>query len=577
MSEVTPPSVAPSSVAPPSDAFGALPQSTVAKRRRISLIWIIPIVTLLIAGYLAWDTLSKRGPTIEITITDASGLVAGQTQIQHRGIRIGIVTKLGFIDGATRVVVTAQMTSEADPLVTQDAKIWLVQPRLFAGSISGLGTLVSGSYFELLPGADGAAKQHHFVALSDPPVLRSDVPGQTVMLASERIGSISVGSPVFFRDMTVGEVLGWDLGKMARSVTIHAFVRAPFDQYLTPRSRFWNASGVSVKLGAEGVQVQFESLKAVVLGGVAFENPDTDDAGDQAAISAPFQLFADHQAATDAGYGRRVPFVAYFSGSVDGLADGSVVTFQGLRVGQVTGIGLQFDPERDAIVAPVHFLVEPDRIANFKLRQDLGPAENVRELIRRGLRAQLKSTNLLTGQMSVALEIMPNAPPAEFQVEDAVFVMPTAPNTFEGITQSVNGLLTKLNTMPFDQIGKNLDDTLHGASRIANSPELAKTIASLQSVATTAQQVLARVDAAATPALKELPAIARQLETALTAAGKTLASLNTGYGESSKFSNDLNRTMVQLSDAVRSIRVLADLLARHPEALIQGRTDPTQP
>ena len=561
-----------SEVKPPTPSV-AVAQTVVARRRRISLIWIIPLVTLAVGGWLVWDTLSKKGPMIDVSLDGAEGLVIGQSHLQYRGIDLGVVDNIVLKKGAGGVLVTVQTTLDARPLLTTGAKLWVVQPRLFAGSISGLSTLLSGTYLEVLPGAEDGAPVKSFVGLEDPPVLGTDVPGQTFLLTADRIGSLSTGSPIFFRDLSVGIVLGWDIGKLAKNVTIHAFVRAPFDKYVRPDSHFWNASGVSVKLGAEGVQVELESLKAVLLGGVAFESPDLTDDAKQAPVTEPFPLYATEEAARNAGYVRRIPFVSYFDGSVEGLAPGSLVTFQGLRVGEVTSVGLEYNAQRDAIVAPVHYLVQPERIANVKVIQGRGALENIELLVRRGVRAQIKSTDLITGQMSVALDVVPDAAPAELSEEGNVLVVPTVAGGLAGLTRSVNELLAKLNGLPFQQIGSSLAEVLTGASKVANNPDLTKAIAALQGVMASTQQVLARVDAGAGPALRELPSIARNLDTTLLAASKALASVSSGYGDDSRFRSDLSRTILQLSDTARSVRVLADLLARHPEALIRGRTD----
>ena len=212
-------------------------------RRRFSLIWIIPIVTLLIGLWLVWDTLSKRGPTLTITFDSAEGLLAGQSHIKHKEVDLGTVTAVRLTKDMDHVAVTVQLTREATPLITNQTRFWVVRPRFFAGSISGLSTLLSGSYIDLLPSKTGTKSQTHFTGLETPPVLQTDVPGRTFMLKADRVGSVTLGSPVFYRDLQVGQILGWDIGDMARSVTIHAFVRAPFDSYVHDESRFWNASG----------------------------------------------------------------------------------------------------------------------------------------------------------------------------------------------------------------------------------------------------------------------------------------------------------------------------------------------
>ena len=175
------------------------------------------------------------------------------------------------------------MNKEAEPLLTDKARFWVVRPRFFAGSISGLSTLFSGSYIDLLPSGAGGEPQTDFVGLENPPVLQSDVPGRTFLLEANRIGSLNLGSPIMFRDLEAGEILGWDVGEMARNITIHAFVRAPFDKYVHDNSHFWNASGATVQLGANGLQFQVELLRAVVLGGIAFDTPDDPNVTEESA------------------------------------------------------------------------------------------------------------------------------------------------------------------------------------------------------------------------------------------------------------------------------------------------------
>ncbi len=533
----------------------AVVRSRTDRRRRISLIWGIPIVTLLIAAWLVWDTLSKRGPTIVITFDTAEGLQAGQSHVRHKEVDMGLVSTVALSRDRQRVDVTVQMNREAAPLLTDKTKFWVVKPRLFAGSISGISTLISGSYIELLPSAVSGEKQLHFTGLEDPPVLQSAIAGTTFMLKAKQLGSVSLGSPVFYRDLAVGEVLGWDLGDMAQSVTIHAFIRRPFDTYVHDGSRFWNASGLSVQLSGSGVDVQLESLKALLLGGVAFETPSDALKTAVSADGQGFTLYADKDAARKAGFQLRIPFLAYFDGAVSGLAAGSPVNLHGIRVGEVTSVDLHFDPKTQRILVPVHFEVEPERMVggNSAAFRDLALVAKL--MSERHTRAQLATVNLLTGAMAVALDNYPDAPPAEVRIEDGVVLLPTTPGEFEDLSKSVSGIMRKLDQMPFTQIGQNLDDTLHGLNELANGPELRQPLAALG------------------PAAKKLPEIAAGLQETLTHANRLLGSAESGYGDNSKFLRDTDRAMLQLNDAAQSIRMLADILARHPEALVRGRAD----
>ena len=268
------------------------------RSRRVPIIWSIPLLAIAIGAWLAWDTLSKQGPTITVSFETAEGLQAGQSQLKYRDIVLGTVKSLDLTPDHSHVIVTISTTRQAETLLTKKTIFWVVKPRLFAGNISGLETLLSGSFVGMLPGDDAAAPaQREFTGREDPPIITASVPGHTFSVKANRLGSISLGSPVFFRDLSVGEVLGWDIAEMARSVTIRVFVRAPYDRYVNDDTRFWNASGLSLKLGGSGVELQLESLRALVLGGVAFNTPDEKAGAAMSADNHVFPLFSDREAA----------------------------------------------------------------------------------------------------------------------------------------------------------------------------------------------------------------------------------------------------------------------------------------
>jgi paraquat-inducible protein B len=549
----------------------AIVRSKVERRRFLSPIWAIPIVTVLIAGYLVWHTLSQRGPTITISFRSAEGLTAGQSQVRLRDVTIGTVQAIALSEDRDRVVVTVTMTREAEPLLTRDARFWVVKPRLFAGNISGLDTLLSGSYIQIAPGTGGAPAERAFTGLEDPPVLSTGEAGRTVLIRADRLGSMSLGSPVFFRDLPVGQVLGWDIADMAENVTIHAFIRAPYDAYVREGSRFWNASGISLKMGAEGVQLQLESVRALLLGGIAFETPELARRGPGATADQVFRLYASQDAATNAAYRRRVNVVSYFTDSVSGLAVGAPVVFQGVRIGEVLGYELQYDAAEQRLRIPVRYEIEPERIVFSDAAQQRGPLENTRILVRQGMRARLASANLLTGQQQISFDIVPHAAPAEVQMVDGVIVMPSAPGQFAGVLDAVNQVLAKVEALPFQQIGDNLNNTLAGVEALVRGPELRSSLAALQGTLSAAQDTVRRLDEAATPALRTLPALMNNLQATVTQTNRLIASANRGYGDDSQFHRDLDRLLEQMTAAARSLRSLADTLNRNPESLIRGR------
>jgi paraquat-inducible protein B len=545
----------------------------VRHRRRIPLVWIVPILTALIGGWLAWDTFSKRGPTITVSFETAAGLTPGQSQLKYRNVVMGTVKTITVPPDLSKVLVTIETTREAEPLLNDNTIFWVVKPQLFAGSISGLETILSGSYIGMRPQATGGKPQRDFVGQTDPPVLQASAKGTTFKLDSKRLGSLSLGAPIFFRDIDVGTVLGWDLHDLATRVTVHAFVRAPFDKYVRDDSSFWDASGISVKLGTDGVHVHLESLRAVLLGGIAFDSvPDSTAPISQAGHS--FILYKNVEAARAAGFGRQVKLISYFPGSVAGLESGASVTFHGIKIGEVSEVGLVYDPQIDRVVVPVRYRIEAGRVANLAKATGLVPEQVAEDMIHRGLRATLEAPSLLTGQKIVALQFIPDAKPAELTKHGEHYVIPTAEvGGFDSIVGAASELLTKINRIDFDKIGRSISSAATGLDETINGQQLKTTLRALEKAMLDVQDIARKLDTDATPALKRLPAIAQELQEAVTKANKLIGSVDQGYGNQSKFHRDLDRLIPQLTDTARSIRALADLLSRHPEALIKGRTN----
>ncbi len=551
----------------------ALPTAGVHRRRRIPLVWLIPLLTALIGAWLAWDTFSKRGPTIVISFDSGAGLTAGQSQLKYKNVVMGTVKSIGISPDFSHVLVTVETVREAEPFLNDKTIFWVVKPQLFAGNVTGLETLLSGSYIGMRPSTEKGQPRHHFIGEQDPPVLQAWAKGTIFKLQSKRLGSISLGSPIFFRDLDVGTVLGWDLGDLASNVTIHAFVRTPYDQYVHNDTSFWNASGLSIKLTGSGVSVEMESLRALLLGGIAFDTP-SDGTQPVAQADHTFPLYASLEMAKSAGFGHQLLLLSYFPGSVAGLEVGADVTLNGLKIGEVTDVNLVYDPQKDRIVVPVHYRVEVGRIGNIAAAQGMSPGTLAAEMVKRGLRATLQSPSLITSGKIIALERITDAPPAELERQGDIFVIPTSEvGGFDSIARSANELLSKINRIDFDRIGKSLVGAASGLDDTINGPQLKKTLAALEKAMIDVQDIAKKLDTDASPALKRLPEIAAQLQSALTQANRLFGSINAGYGDDSRFRRDLDRLLPQITDAARSIRALTDLLSRHPEALIKGRTD----
>jgi paraquat-inducible protein B len=560
---------------PEQPSAAELPHSHVQMRRPLQLIWLIPVVALGVAAYLGWQAISERGPMITLTFRTGDGLVADQTPVKHKAVDLGRVERISLSNDMSHVEVRIRMRREAVPELTDTARFWVVRPRLSLGNVSGLDTLLSGGYIEMDPGSRGGKQQLSFTGLEEPPAVRSDEPGQTYKLTADRIGSLSSGSPVFYRDIDVGEVLGYDLGPNGDNVTVNVFVRSPFDKFVHAGTNFWNASGIAVDLGANGVQLRLESLAAVLSGGVAFDTTADARATPVSPPGATFPLYKDQDAGITADFRRRIPMVSYFQGTVRGLAAGAPVELFGIQIGTVTRIHLQFDPTGAATPrVAVHFEVQPERMMDPRLlAPGIDPVDVTRRLVRRGLHAGLATANYLTGQLVLQMVFTPGDATSDLHIENGEIVLPSQAGGLDSITAGLDDIIQKLNRVPIEQLVQNLNETVQSLHDIANGPELKQTLQSAAAAMASVNELAHSVDADAGPALKRLPDIAKSLQTAVDRAGALLGSTDAGYGANSEFRRDLERLLQQVSDTARSVRLLADYLDQHPEALLRGRTD----
>ena len=497
--------------------------------RRPSMVWLIPLVAALVGGFVAWRAFSERGPAITITFKDAEGLEAGKTQVKYKDVEVGIVETVVLAKDLSGVVVHARMVKDADAFLTEGTKYWVVKPRIAGGQVSGLGTLLSGSYIGVDPAREGK-HTHEFHGLEVAPIVTTDEPGRTFVLRSDHAGAVEVGAPVFFRQIAVGRVVSSLLGDTDDVVTTRIFVRAPYDQRVHANSRFWNASGIDMSVSAAGLTVDTQSLVSILIGGIAFESPN--EIAPVADADAVFPLYENHQDAQKRHYARRVPYLLEFSQSVRGLTVGSPVEFRGIPVGDVTDVTLRFDPDKHQFFIPVRIEIEPERFTEMHF-DDAQRRETLEKLVAAGLRAQLKSGNLLTGQLVVALDLHPEAPPATVQWHDDVAQLPTVPTPLEEITANLTRIVERLGKLPVEKIGADLSESL----------------ASLRVT------------------LRQSEGIAPALKSTLATTERTVASL----GPDSSVNSELRRALLELSDAARALGLAADQIQTQPNSLLFGK------
>jgi paraquat-inducible protein B len=543
----------------------------VVRRQRFNLIWLVPIVAAGISLYLAVNYLAQRGPLITITFNTADGITAQQTEVKHKAVSLGMVEDVHLSHDLRHAVVHVRMTEEGAKILTDHARFWVVRPRFSPGNISGLETLVSGAYIEVDPGATPGTSAREFTALEDPPGVRSDQPGHTYQLRAAKLGSVGPGTPIYYRDVPAGEVLSYDLGNGFGSVIIHVFVKAPFDKFVHDATHFWNASGVSVNVGAQGLHVELQSVAALFSGSIAFETPREAANEPTSSVDHEFTLFNAEAEADAAGFAGNIPFVTYFDSSVAGLGRGSAVEAFGLQIGTVTDVHLIMDPQGGHMRARVAFNLQPERVFTAaQIRRQPDPEQFTAALVRNGVRAVLENSNFLTGQKDIAMQYVPGATPAQLGREGDALVMPSQAGGLDNITTSLSDIATKLDKIPFDDIGRSLNSALKSVDQTVSGPDMHTALKKLAETLTDVSHLARHADAGLTPALQRLPQLSADLQQATARANALLGER--GYGSNSDFQHNMSRLLDQVNDAARSIRLLADFLDRHPEALVRGRT-----
>jgi paraquat-inducible protein B len=545
--------------------FPEIPEATSVpgKQRRLSVVWIIPIVAAFIGGWIAVHKYLSQGPTITVSFQSAEGLEAGTTKIKYNGVDIGTVSSITLSEDRKGVVVTAKMAVESKEMLVEDTLFWVVRARISGGTVSGLGTLLSGSYIGVDVGKS-KEKRRDFKGLAVPPVVTGDVPGRFFLLRGENLGSLDYGTPVFFRRIQVGQVVGYDLDKDGRSITAHMFIRTPYDQYVNPDTRFWNASGVDLSLTANGISVRTESLVSILIGGIAFETPATGLVLPPADPNTLFTLFNERSSAMKPPAGIPHTYVVVFSQSVRGLVPGAPVEIYGMNIGEVMAIGMNFDQKTFGVSVPVTVKVYPELASEKLVKGSATPAPSDRRhmldrLVELGFRAQLRTGNYVTGALYIAFDLFPNAPGAKIDWSREPPEIPTVPGELEGIEQSLKSIVQKLDQLPLEAIAK----------------DLRKTLATLDQSLKDVGGLAKRVSTDWVPEGKNMLAEARR---ALESAERTLNSANTVFlGPNAPVQQEFRDALQELTSAARALRVLADYIDRHPEGLLRGKNSARLP
>lgn len=517
--------------------------ASVKPRRKVPVIWLVPIVAAMLGIWMVVYTYMTEGPEISITFNTADGIQPGKTKIKALSIELGVVESVEMTTDLNRVVVKAKMERFAIPLLQDDTQFWVVRPRIGPGGISGLGTILSGGYIQLEAGT-GKIERRDFEGLEEPPVTPVGSPGLNLVLDSSRAGSVGTGDPVLFRGYRVGSVETAEFDPDAQRMKYGLFIDEPFDALVNKNTRFWNSSGMRLKAGADGFNAEFGSLETLLVGGVAFDLPEGTLAGEPASNGDRFDLFPNRDAVNLKTYVNYIEYVVAFEQTVRGLNPGAPVEFRGINVGSVQRVLL---PEITTDTKPTYgspipvlIRVEPARVGLPDMPDSVAfMKEDIEGAVAHGMRATLKTGNLLTGSSLIAIDYFPDEASGTLGEFEGYPVIPTVSTGIDRLEQQVSQVLKKMNDLPLEPVLQQVEATLVSVREAVDTVKTELT-------GKKAREITASIDAA----LKKLNA--------------TLDSVS----PDSPTADRLNQALVDLNQTLRNVETLTRKLSDKPNSLI---------
>jgi paraquat-inducible protein B len=536
--------------------IGATP--VIKQRHSMSIVWIVPLVAVIIGGWLAYKSITEKGPLITVTFQTAKGLEAGKTKVRYKNVEVGIVETIYISTELDRVDLKIRMKKEATPYLTENTSFWVIRARVTASEVSGLGTLLGGAYIGIEPSQEGAPADS-FVGLEKAPIITSEMRGKRYSLNAPRLGSLNPGSPIYFRQVKVGQVVDFELDKDGKEIGIKIFIDAPYDQFVRDNSRFWLSSGLDLQLTANGLRVDTQSMVSLMIGGIAFISV-TDEPSPLAKAGAQFKLYEKRdQAEKDRSDSLNDYYIEFFD-SVRGLSLGAPVEFRGFQLGSVTDIELISDFENLKFSTMVRISIIQHNIVPLE-ETEIELEERFDHFVRGGLRAQLKTGNLLSGQLFIDLEYFQDAPMTGIKKYNDLAVLPSIPAASRTLMNDLGKFTKNLSDLPLGEISTELKKTMVGIDKLVSSPELHKAIELLNRIITELDTTIEMINTGTIP----------QVNTTLTEVETLVKDMDNWVSADSVLYDDLRNSLKALSEAARSITDLTDMLSRHPEALIQGK------
>ena len=530
----------------------------------VGWIWAIPIAALGIVIWLGVRSLTQGGPEVVVTFTNPGGVKAGNTKVTYNKIQVGSVEAIKLHKDLKAADVTVSLDADMDGHVGPGTRFWISGQTVQLSDLSSIKSLIAGPTIEMDP-HDGRT-QHHIRGLDEAPVLNREPAGTQFVLRAGQLGSISRGAPIYYHELKVGEVQGYTFDP-PDMFKIFAFVTEPYTKLVHVGSRFWDASAARLSMGSSGPSFSLLSPSALITGAIGFETPE-DTAGPVAQGGADFTLYSSKDSARYSPEPDAVTYrVTLDDAQAVALDSGAAVRLEGRRIGSVTQVQIQF--QQGKLQSDVTLAIDPHLLPIAD-----APGGTGRErmdailtlLIGQGLRAQLGSTVPLVGGKDIDLRLVPGAQAAEL-IPGSPPGIPTVPGgDIAGIIRQVSDVATKLDALPLPAIADEVHDATKRLAQLSDSPELQQTLRHLDESMTNIDDVTRQARMQVRPLLVQIRAATEQADKAIASAHALVGGEGGGPEQTG-----LPHALYELTQAARSLRELADLLDRQPNALVFGK------
>lgn len=516
-----------------------------------SVVWVIPLVALIAGGWLLMKQIRNTGPKITLLMDSADGIEVNNTVIKVLSVDVGRVTQIKLREDQKGVAVTAQLNADAKDMMRSDTQFWVVKPRIDQSGVTGLGTLLSGSYIAFTPGKSEETKSE-FQVLDIPPIAAIGQSGLRLKLVGENDRILSVSSPVLYENFMVGQIESATFDPLSQKVHYTIFIQSPNDKLINAQSRFWLESGISVKTSGSGIELHSAPLPALLSGAISFDSPKSVQ-NQAVGNDDEFALYNSRSEVENLGDERSLYYTAFFKQSVRGLIAGAPVEYKGINIGVVADVPY-FAPNDSLHLfdngwIPVRIRLEPSRMEiNAEAQSKAHWQQQFQTALNKGLTAVISSNNLITGSKMIELTDQPSSSPKlkPHSVYGGDTVIATRGGGLDDLQAQVSALLDKFNRLPLDKTVGSLNGSLD---------ELKKTLNTANRTLTSVNRLVAQ------PQTQGIPA---ELNQTL----KELRQVLQGVSPQSPVYGDVQQTLQNLDKTLKDVQPVIQTLKEKPNALI---------